>query len=830
MRLSKPQAGTAEAMAKLEEYERKRKPGQTPEPTGERPKGPRRAKEPRFVIQQHSARRLHWDLRLEHDGVLASWALPSGLPAEPGKNLKAVHTEDHPLEYLEFHGEIPAGNYGAGTMTIWDTGTYEPEKFEDEKVIVVLNGERARGRYALFRAGREEKDWMIHRMDPPERERDPMPEGLVPMMARTAPLPKKDDGWAYEVKWDGVRALAYSTPGRMRLESRNLKDVTSRYPELRPLNRALGASDAILDGEIVAFDEKGRPSFERLQPRMHLTRESDIKRRAKSTPVSYQLFDLLYLDGRNLMDEPYEERRRLLEELDLNGDAWQTPGSHRGDGRALLARTADLGLEGVVAKRLDSSYRPGGRSRDWLKVKNTRRQEFVIGGWLPQKDRDRELGALLVGYHPEPAEEDGRLRFAGKVGTGFTREEARRLVGLLDERARKESPFAGRRPQRGARFVEPDLVAEVDYGELTREGMLRHPSYKGLRTEKPASEVTLEVPEAEPAAGAGEPAGPDEVPVSEEGQTFDVRAVPAPKGRSGVEVEVEERNLRLTNLDKVLYPATGFTKRDLIDYYVRISGVLLPHLHDRPLTLKRYPNGVEGGHFFEKQCPSHRPEWIATAVVPSERKGTIEFCLVEELPTLVWLGNLADLELHPSLSVASDMEHPTAMAFDLDPGPGTDLIDCCRIGLLIHGMLANLGIQSFPKVSGKKGLHLFVPLGGTASYEEAKPFARQVAETLEQRFPEQVTSNMAKSQRKGRILVDWSQNDRHKTTLGPYSLRATEAPAASTPLTWEEVADAAESGDRSSLVFTPEQVLERVAEHGDLFAPVLSLIQELPAT
>jgi bifunctional non-homologous end joining protein LigD len=815
---------------KLEEYERKRRSGSTPEPTGRARKRGRKAGLPRFVIQQHSARRLHWDLRLERDGVLASWALPTGLPDDPARNRKAVRTEDHPLEYLEFHGEIPEGNYGAGTMEIWDSGTYEPEKFEPREVIVVFNGERARGRYALFRAGKEERDWMIHRMDPPERERDPMPDGLVPMMARLAPLPRDDGSWGYEIKWDGVRALAYSTPGRLRLESRNLKDITSRYPELRPLNRALGAADAILDGEIVAFDEEGRPSFERLQPRMHLTREADIKRRAKSTPVTYQIFDLLYLDGRNLMDEPYEERRHLLEGLDLSGDAWQTPGYHRGDGSALLERTAELGLEGIVAKRLQSPYRPGGRGRDWLKIKNTRRQEFVIGGWLPQKDSERELGALLVGYHPDPGKGDEGLRFAGKVGTGFDRQERRRLVGLLEERAREDSPFTGRQPQRGSRFVEPDLVAEVDYGEMTRERMLRHPAYKGLRTDKAASEVGLEVADPATPSGAGEPAGPGELPVSEEGEAFDVRAVPAPRGRSGVEVEVEGRTLRLTNLDKVLYPATGFTKRDLIDYYVRVSGVLLPHLHDRPLTLKRYPDGVDGGHFFEKKCPSHRPEWVQTASVPSERKGTIEFCLANELATLVWLGNLADLELHPSLSTAADIEHPTAMAFDLDPGPGTDLLDCCRVALWIRGMLGNLGLDCFPKVSGQKGLHLFVPLGGSASYEETKPFARQAAETLEQRFGDQVTSNMAKARRKGRVLVDWSQNDRHKTTLGPYSLRATERPAASTPLRWEEVEEALDAGDRASLVFSPERVLERVAEDGDLFAPVLSLVQELPRT
>ncbi len=339
----------------------------------------------------------------------------------------------------------------------------------------------------------------------------------------------------------------------------------------------------------------------------------------------------------------------------------------------------------------------------------------MIGGWLPQKGSDEELGALLAGYYEDPGKDAAELRFAGKVGTGFSREEARKLVGLLRERAREDSPFSGRQPQRGARFTEPDLVAEVDYGELTREGMLRHPAYKGLRTDKDSREVGLELPED--SAAPGEPAAPGELPVAEDGALFDVRAVPAPRGKGGVEVEVEGRTLRLTNLDKVLYPATGFTKRDLIDHYVRVSGVLLPHLHDRPLTLKRYPDGVEGGHFFEKQCPSHRPEWIETARVPSERKGTIEFCLVNDLPSLVWIANLADLELHPSLSTAADLEHPTAMAFDLDPGPGEDLVDCCQVAIWIRGMLGNLGVECFPKVSGKKGLHLFVPLNGTAGYE-----------------------------------------------------------------------------------------------------------------
>ncbi|MDQ6915879.1 MAG: DNA ligase, partial [Actinomycetota bacterium] len=345
---------------KLRDYERKRNFALTPEPAPAR-----------FVIQEHHARRLHWDLRLERDGALASWAIPNGIPDDPQRNRKAVRTEDHPLEYLNFEGEIPRGEYGAGTMKVWDRGTYEPHKFRDDEVMVTFHGERVRGRYVLFRAGQDPKDWMIHRMDPPDRAgRDPMPEHVVPMLAKLGELPRDEDRYGFEVKWDGVRAIAYLEPGRLRLESRNLNDVTAQYPEVRALARELGARTAVLDGEIVAFDAEGRPSFERLQQRMHLASASQVRRRAGAVPVVYVVFDLLHLDGETLMDLPYSERRARLEALDLNGAAWQTPRHHKGDGAALLAATAQRGLEGVVAKRLDSPYEPGKRSGAWIKVKH----------------------------------------------------------------------------------------------------------------------------------------------------------------------------------------------------------------------------------------------------------------------------------------------------------------------------------------------------------------------------------------------------------------------------------------------------------------------------
>ena len=365
---------------RLEPYRAKRDFEATPEPAAGEAGAAGDA--PRFVVQEHHARALHWDLRLERAGTLASWALPRGVPPDPARNHLAVRTEDHPLEYLEFHGTIPAGEYGAGTMEIWDHGTYETHKFSDREVMITLHGERVEGRYVLFRTRGD--DWMIHRMDPPQ---DPgyvaPPERLEPMLAKSGELPRDDGRWAYEIKWDGVRAIGNVSGGRLRLTSRNGRDITPRYPELRELGRALGAHEAVLDGEVVAFDADGRPSFQRLQGRMHLTSEPAVRRLAQREPVDYVIFDLLYLDGRSLLASTYLERRATLAELGLSGARWQAPAHHLGDGPAMLAASRASGLEGIVAKRTDAPYVPGRRTSAWVKVKNVRRTEVVIGGWLP---------------------------------------------------------------------------------------------------------------------------------------------------------------------------------------------------------------------------------------------------------------------------------------------------------------------------------------------------------------------------------------------------------------------------------------------------------------
>jgi bifunctional non-homologous end joining protein LigD len=568
----------------LRTYRAKRDFETTPEPRGEAPEGS--VKRPRFVVQEHSARSLHWDLRLEHDGVLLSWAVPRGIPDDPDDNRLAVRTEDHPLEYLDFHGEIPEGEYGAGTMTIYDRGTYEPEKLRDDEVIAVFHGERMNGRYALFRT--RGKDWMIHRMDPPvDPDREPMPERLQPMLARIGPLPPDADGrWAYEVKWDGIRTLAWIEGGRVRLCSRNGNDITSRYPELRELGRALGARPAILDGEIVAFDAEGRPSFERLQSRMNLANEAAVRRAVRDVPIAYMLFDVLYLDGHTTFALPYVERRELLEGLELTGPHWQTPAYRRSDAEALLRLSADRGLEGVVAKRLDSRYEPGRRSTGWVKVKNKRHQSVVIGGWVPGEGRrSSTIGALLVGVPGE----DGTLDYAGRVGTGFTERTLRELQARLEKLRTDRSPFDGRKPPRlkGAVWVEPRLVAEVEFAEWTRTRTLRAPSFKGLRDDVDPQRIDREEEESDDVAAIARA----------------LAGAGRSKGSVRVEVEISGRTLSLSNLDKIMYPAVGFTKGQVIDYYARIGPTVLPHLRDRPLTLKRYPDGIAGEYFYEKQSP-----------------------------------------------------------------------------------------------------------------------------------------------------------------------------------------------------------------------------------
>jgi bifunctional non-homologous end joining protein LigD len=680
-------------MAKLSEYERKRDFGKTAEPAPrKRSRGRKGA--PRFVVQQHDATRLHWDLRLEHDGVAVSWAVPNGIPKDPAENRKAVHTEDHPLEYMTFEGEIPKGEYGAGTVQIWDRGTYAAEKWRDDEIIFTFEGERLRGRYVLFQAG-SAKDWMIHRMDPPEGNPAPFPDPFPPMLANEAVAPSSTRGWAAELAWGGIRAIARCRPGRLELRDADLQDIGARWPEVHRLSRQVGAHDAVLDGELVVFDAEGRPDRERLARRAKPGSDSAVRRRARENPATFVIFDLLFLDGEDLTDAPYKRRRELLAGLELEGEAWRVPANATTKIKELLAASAGQGVEGLVLKKQSSLYAPGRRTGEWLLVR----------------------------------------------------------------------------------------------------------------------------PDGEPGGGAAASRG------RAAGITADAEPIDKTKSR----LQVGDRELTLSNLTKVLYPATGFTKGDLIDAYADLAEVLLPHLRGRPVTLKRYPDGVEGKFFYEKRSPKHRPDWVATARIYSEsHKTEIDYTLIEDLPSLLWAANLANIELHTSLATVADLDRPGSLVFDLDPGAPADIVDCARVALRLRGLFAQLGLDCHAKTSGSKGIHLHVPLNGTATFAESRPFAKAVAETFEARFPGEVVSRQTKTKRTGRVLIDWSQNDPHKTTASVYSIRARERPTASTPLEWEEVEAGAESDNGAALVFTVEDLCARVAERGDLYAPLLTRKQDLP--
>ncbi len=482
----------------LDTYHRKRDFGITTEPRGDEAAPGDAAPgdaAPRFVLQEHHATALHWDLRLERDGVGPSWAVPKGMPLEPGVNHLAVQTEDHPLSYFSFDGGIPAGQYGGGRVIVWDTGTYELHEWTDDKVSFTVHGSRVDGRYTLFRT--KGKQWMIRRKadHAPSVGADgeayvPMPELLRPMLATTGALPAKDDGWAYEMKWDGVRAVVYVDGGRARVLTRNDREVSATYPELRAMAESLGGTRVVLDGEIVAFDAEGRPNFGLLQARMHVARPTSTLQH--DVPVSYLAFDMLYLDGTSLTGQPYSRRRELLSALGLTGPHWMVPPSFPGPGADVFAASKAQGLEGLVIKRLDSVYYPGRRSDCWVKAKHQRTQSCVIGGWKPgEGNREGRIGSLLLGVY----DDDGLLHYAGHVGTGFSQRTLIELGARLDAIVMPEPAFADTVPRehaRHAKWVLPRLVCEVQFTEWTKDGRLRHPSYQGLRNDIEPGDVRRE--------------------------------------------------------------------------------------------------------------------------------------------------------------------------------------------------------------------------------------------------------------------------------------------------------------------------------------------------
>jgi bifunctional non-homologous end joining protein LigD len=764
-------------MSNLGEYRRKRDPARTPEPFAGRKQ---RAAEPIFVVQRHDARRLHYDFRLERAGALASWAVPKGVPLEPGGRALAVHVEDHPLEYASFAGEIPKGQYGAGSVEIWDDGTYElVEEKPNGQLTVRLHGRRLNGEWTLVpaRLDGKEENWLLIRRSG-ETEAPSAHTEYAPMLATPADQLPGGAGWVFEVKFDGYRAVAYLSRGEATLRSRNDKDLSERFASVATqVGRAVKTPSVVLDGEVCRLDATGRSSFSELQ--------------RGTGPLVYYVFDLLEEDGVPLVDLPLTERRSRLRKL-LDGRnrtvLWSEDFT---DGPALLKAAAEQGLEGVVAKRAESRYLVGRRSRDWVKVKVHREQEFVVAGYTRGAGRRAgTFGSLVLGVY-----EGDELRYVGNVGTGFDDGEIRKLLALLEPLHRDDPPFREvpklpRVRRADVQWVEPRLVAQVRFSEWTRDGHLRHPAYLGLRDDKDASAVVAERP-----------------------------ATSSPS--TGEVVRRGRRELQLSNLDKPFWPDEGITKGDLLAYYESVAPVLVPHLRGRPFTMRRYPDGAYGKAFFQKDAPKHMPDWIKTYAATVSPGKTVRFPLVDDELALLWMVNMGCIDMNAWYSRVDRPDRPDFVLFDLDPTPDVPWPQTVEVALVLRELLDALGLRSFPKTSGGKGFHVLVPIERRFSYADTRGFAEVVAGAIVRAHPELATTEWSKARRRG-VLIDANQNGEGKTIASAYSVRPHPGAPVSTPLRWDEVDDKLDPAR-----FTMDVVLERVRRHGDLYAEMLTTRQSL---
>jgi bifunctional non-homologous end joining protein LigD len=797
----------------LDAYRRKRDPDRTPEPFG----GGRPGTGGLFVVQQHAARRLHYDLRLEMDGVLKSWAVPKGPSVRPEVKRLAVHVEDHPLEYADFEGVIPKDNYGAGAVIVWDHGRYRSAKPEDPRtqlarglVEVDFRGHKLRGRWTLARMSGKAKEWLLIRKAgepiPAEEatERYPrsvrsgltleemrdagavrdalrarlrdldLPVSEVPvrkqgfMLATLARQAPQGADWLFEIKYDGVRVLAERRGDAVTLVGRSGQIVTGRYPEIVSALRALTFDRFLMDGEIVALDARGVSSFQRLQARMGLTRPGDVARAMATVPVEAVFFDCLALEGHDLRRVPLVTRKTFLQRV-LPPLGVARYGDHvESSGPAFLEAATEARLEGIVAKRAQSAY-VARRSDAWLKIKCQQRQEFVIGGYTdPQGSRAR-FGALHMGLY-----DGGRLVYVSKVGSGFDGAELERLWRRLEPLRRETSPFeVGTPAGRGHHWVEPRLVAEVRYTEWTRDGGVRHPTYLGLRDDIRPEDCHRETP----ATGAW----PDATePIRAEAEAGEAATPPA-TGAEGPH-DTSGPRVRLTNLDKVFWPAEGYTKGDLIRYYDTIAPMLLPYLRDRPIVLTRYPDGIAGKSFFQKDAPEFAPDWVRTERVYSkDTDREIDYFVVDDAEMLRYVANMGTIPIHAWSARVPALERPDWLVLDLDP-KGAPFTDVVRVAQTVHRLLDDLELPSHAKTSGATGLHVLVPLGARYTHEQARTLARLLAMLVVEAVPAIATVARPLAARGGKVYVDFGQNGHGQTIVAPFSVRPLPGAPVSCPL------------------------------------------------
>jgi len=815
----------------LKRYAEKRKFGQTPEPAP--PEAPPKAGTAlQYCVQRHHATHLHYDLRLEVGGALKSWAVPKGPTLDPAEKRLAMMVEDHPLEYGGFEGVIPKGNYGAGSVMLWDRGTYEllGDATADEQLArgdfkFLLHGEKIQGEFAIVRMKRGKgNEWLLLKKKdsfaqpgwnpedharsvltartqeeiargleavPAKKTTDPaMPRNISPMLAQIGSgKPPATAGWIYEVKWDGVRAICYIENGSVRMVSRNGNIIDQQYPELSILPHQVKARTAIIDGEIAALTERGVPSFELLQRRINVADASAIATLVRHHPVVFFAFDLLYLDGRDLRGTPLEERKKLLKEILKPTDVIHYS-EHFTDGAALLEAVKQQGIEGIVAKRASSFYESR-RAGDWVKYKVLSSDSFILCGFT-KGERDH-FGALVLGIYDRD-----KLTWAGNVGTGFDRKMMQTIHAKLAPLATETCPLQPDKnlPKKDVTWTRPELVCEVRYANWTEDGRLRAPSFLGLRPDIDPSECVRQMEDDDPA--------PKRAPLLD-------------PSLAEANLTVDGHALKFTNLNKVFYPKDGILKRDLLNYYDAVAPLILPHLKDRALSLKRYPNGIEADFFFQKEVAPSFPKWLRTEVADG-----IRYVIGEDRATLLFLVNLGCIDHNPWMSRIGSLENPDYLLIDLDPQDcGYEKI--VEAALLVRTKLDLAELESYPKTTGGDGMHLFVPLEPSYTYEQVRSLAELLAAMVAHERPDLFTTPRAVSRReKGKVYFDWAQIAQGKTISAPYVTRAYPGAPVGTPLAWREVTPR----------LRPEQfhignALARFDRVGDLFQGVLTRPQSL---
>jgi bifunctional non-homologous end joining protein LigD len=872
-------------------YKKKRSFKNTPEPSGNDKSG--KEEKLLFVVQKHDATRLHYDFRLEMKGVLKSWAIPKGPSMNPADKRLAMHVEDHPFDYKDFEGIIPKGNYGAGTVIVWDNGTYEPSekestrKEQEKKLLsdfhkgslrIILRGKKLKGEFALVKtqeregntwllikkkdkyalktaiaekdksiishrtieqvaASRSARQWISNRdskgnikdkvpgikpqsdyesvskrllKDIKGKKKAAFPKNIKPMLATLIDTPFNEDGWSYEIKWDGYRALSYLNNGKADLLSRNDQSFTKQF---YPIYEALKKWEirAVFDGEIVTTNQKGFSSFQQLQ---NWRSEAD-------GDLFYYIFDILWLYGYDLTELTLLERREIARQLVPSEGLIRFSENFETTASELFDAAKKLGIEGIIAKKNDSEYFPNTRTKTWLKIKSGQRHEAVIGGYTLNQDSSKLFSALLLGVY-----EGKELRYIGQAGTGFTDAMQRELLSKLKKLESKECPFPEtphvnkptrfrqHPPKAAIHWVKPKLVCEVRYQDLMDEGVMRHPSFQGLRTDKKASDVVMDVPIAVPASAKSRTKSAIEKKVPPK-KISGRKTLVNPHEQTQTR-KINGRELKFSNVGKLYWPKEKITKGDLLNYYYEIAPYMLPYMKDRPQSLNRHPNGINGESFYQKNVSGTTPPWLTTHNYKNTSKeGTKKFLVCTDVPSLLYIANLGCIEMNPWHSRIQSPGKPDWCVIDIDPhnNPFRKVIEAAKV---LHEIMVAAGVPSFPKTSGSTGIHIYIPLGAKYNYDQSKLLAELIVTLAHRELSDTTSLERSPSKRNGKMYLDFLQNRAIQTIAAPYSARPKPGATVSAPLDWDEVNDNLSIRD-----FTINNLPARIKEQGDLFEGVL---------